>query len=355
MGTVTHDNYATLSIMTEYGSPAAANTAPNHEFDGPFRVLEIGPEGVQLIDEALRSTNGLEGKALDDALMNYFAEIASRGELKGVDDIAEWAHGDVYQNEMATVIKPLTPDVEFISDEARYRYAVAQTAMISHVLGTPWSRHYENGGQRIQHVKPAPGHEAVEGSIGAVQLYPHNEVLPTRDGKIICSQFSTLYAVHNTHSGTATTLYDAQAAINQLTPREVAVLSDPNRFKWNGTDIEREDAEEGGGEVAHTLLPVLTPVYGEDGRPQTYDLIADLDGKTMGAVDGDDEAAAALVKFRDLVTAQEAEYVIKDGHMFIWRNRKALHGRRPVTDMSRHLVRSQVGEAEFSEYPPVAA
>lgn len=318
-----------------------------------FRELTIGPAGEAQIAEALTLTTHLEGNALDDALMDHFANLKQRGELRGIEAIQAWAREDRYQTEAALVVRPL-PGVEAMTDAERYRVAVAQTALLSHAIGTPWSRHYENGGQRIQHVKPKPDHLEVEGSVGAAPLWPHNEILPTDKDEIVCSEFSTLFAVHNkpdAHLATPTTLYDAQKAIHNLSAAALDVLTqtDPPRVRYNGTEIEKEDAAVTGHHVGGRLLPVLYPIFGADGRLVSYDLIADLDGKTMEAVDP--EAATALLELRDRMMEQEIEYVIPEGVTLIWRNRKALHGRRPVLDQQRHLVRSQNGEAEFAEHP----
>lgn len=331
---------------------AFENHKPVGEFRTSFTELEIGPDGEAQIREALEMVGALSGDQLDDVLMDHFAALKDTGELRGINTISEWARAEDHQNEPALVIKAL-PGVEAMTDSERYRIAVAQTALVSNALGTPWSRHYENGGQRIQHVKPDPNHQEVEGSIGAVPLWPHNEILPTAKGEIICSEFSTLFAVHNKQEvelATPTTLYDAQRAIGNLSPAALEILTqtNPPRIRYNGTEIEKEDVATSGKKAAGTLLPVLRAVRGEDGNVLSYDLVADLDGKTMDGVDP--EATAALVELRDRMVEQEIEYVIPEGTLFVWRNRKALHGRRPVKDLDRHLVRSQIGETEYAEH-----
>lgn len=319
---------------TPHGGPEASA-----ENDQQIPIETIGSAGIAQLHEAYFATADLEGTALTAALDAHFSALKQKGELAGGEAIQAWAEDESRHGEVALVIEAL-PGVTELSDSERERVGIVETLYVANLLGTPWRRSYENGGEPIQHVRPDKAHWGMEVSSGSAQLWPHNEILPAPDGTIICSEFSTLFAAHNTNSGTPTTLYNAQNAIAELAPETVELLKQPN-FKYIGTVLEKE-----ADDTKEEMIPVLQPVFNNEGQLVSYDLIADLDDVTMMAVD--DEGWKALRDLRDQMMLNEIAYTITDGRILAWRNRKALHGRREVTDPERHLVRSQVGEADFA-------
>lgn len=324
--------------MKVYNSIIGAPEA-NAENDNLLPIEVISTAGVAQLQEAYMATADLKDKALTAALDQHFGKLKEKGELVGGEAIQAWAEDENRHSDVALVIEAL-PGVTEMSDEERERVGIVETLYVAHLLGTPWRRTYENDSEPIQHVKPDKKHWGMEVSSGSAQLWPHNEILPTHDGTIICSEFSTLFAVHNTNSGSPTTLYNAQKAIAELPSETVELLKQPN-FKYVGTILENE-----ADDTKDIMVPVLEPVFGEDGKIVSYDLLADLDDVTMTAMDA--EGWKALRTLRDQMMANEAAYTITDGRTLVWRNRKALHGRREVTDPERHLVRSQVGEADYA-------
>lgn len=190
--------------------------------------------------------------------------------------------------------------------------AAAAMSIIASRLGDQYGFKPELGGNIIQDVLPVVGAETSQQSIGSeVRLEDHTEVAFS---EFRCD-YVGLMCVRGDHDKVAgTTLASIERILPLLDAETIRVLKEP-RF---ATSIDESFLVGGFGEQMWIgPIPVLT------GRVERPRVRVDF-ALTTGL---DDEAQAALEKFRDVEMEVAIPFVLEAGDLLFVDNHRALHGR----------------------------